>query len=471
MGENATKITKETVILEAKRAGGDKLPLSMWETYSSFCNTLGGRILLGVEEDPKTHELRAVGLEDSEKFIRDIWDTVNNPLRVSYVALKDRDVRVEEMDGREIIVIDVPTVDRHNRPVFINGNINSGTFRRNHDGDYHCNLAEIKEMIRDSESRTSDSSVSERSDMSCINQESLNGYRNALKAFKGNHPWLGLPDEEFTELIGASGLGVDGLVHPTNAGLLMFGKEHCITSQFPDYFLDYRELGPERWSYRIQSQSGEWSGNVFDFFTVVSGRLATLVKSPFELEGIVRKGESEAFKAAREAVMNALIHSDYNVRMGVSVVLEGDRVTISNPGTFRVPVSKAVKGGSSDPRNGQIMKMFSLIGLVERAGTGLYTIIESERIGAIADVRIEESFDPSRITVILDMSSEGPQDDKTSDILRIISDNGELTIAQIALRAGISEKTVSRILSEQKAIGNVERIGSKKTGQWKVNNR
>lgn len=48
----------------------------------------------------------------------------------------------------------------------------------------------------------------------------------------------------------------------------MFGNEFNIVRHFPEYFLDYREvLDPTiRWTDRLQSSSGEWSGNVCDFY-------------------------------------------------------------------------------------------------------------------------------------------------------------------------------------------------------------
>lgn len=68
----------EKASVEVKLASGG-LPGSTWESYSSFANTFGGVILLGVEENHKTHELIPRGVSDSHQMMIDIWNTLNNP--------------------------------------------------------------------------------------------------------------------------------------------------------------------------------------------------------------------------------------------------------------------------------------------------------------------------------------------------------------------------------------------------------
>ena len=67
--------------IEAKKALGG-LPHSIWETYSAFANTLGGIILLGVEEY-KDKTLHTVNLPDPEDLVKQFWDTLNNPNKAS----------------------------------------------------------------------------------------------------------------------------------------------------------------------------------------------------------------------------------------------------------------------------------------------------------------------------------------------------------------------------------------------------
>ena len=89
----------------------------------------------------------------------------------------------------------------------------------------------------------------------------------------------------------------------------MFGEEYHIVREFPEYFLDYREmLDPTiRWTDRLQSSSGDWSGNVFDFFFRVNSKIAKDIKKPFKLEGITRVDDTPVHKAVREALVNCLV--------------------------------------------------------------------------------------------------------------------------------------------------------------------
>ena len=48
-----------------------------------------------------------------------------------------------------------------------------------------------------------------------------------------------------------------------------------------------------------------------------------------------------------------------------------DRMTFANPGDIRIGLQTALAGGVSDPRNETVMKMFSLIDVGERAGSGI----------------------------------------------------------------------------------------------------
>ena len=134
--------------LEFKDARGG-LPRSFWETYSAFANTNGGVVVLGVMEaaDGSPHPS---GIANPDTLVQDLWNTLNNPLRVSANLLLDGDVTIEEFDGSPIVVVRVPRADRTLRPVYINNNPNTGTFRRNGEGDYRCTPETVRSLMRDS---------------------------------------------------------------------------------------------------------------------------------------------------------------------------------------------------------------------------------------------------------------------------------------------------------------------------------
>lgn len=44
----------------------------------------------------------------------------------------------------------MPQASYKSKPVYINGNLLKGAYKRNHEGDYHCTEEEVKAMLRDS---------------------------------------------------------------------------------------------------------------------------------------------------------------------------------------------------------------------------------------------------------------------------------------------------------------------------------
>ncbi len=395
---------KEDNRREVKKANGG-LPSSLWETYSAFANCYGGVIILGVAEN-KDGTWRTTGLKstDRNKLLKHFWDTINNRKKVNVNLLSDQDVEIYEKDEDTIIVIYVPMANREQKPVYINDDIFGGTFRRNHEGDYHCTKLQVKAMLHDQTDNTMDMDVLDDVPISDLNYETIQGYRNRHRALKPAHPFGRLNDSEYLRSIGAAAISnIDKCLHPTAAGMLMFGDEYNIVRHFPEYFLDYREiLDPTiRWTDRLQSSSGEWSGNICDFYFRVYNKLVKDIKVPFKTIDGNRIDDTPVHEALREALANCLINADFYGVRGIVVRKEADRIVFENPGYSRTGKQQMKKGGISDPRNKVLMKMFNLINIGERAGSGVPNIFNTWEDQGWVEPVIEEQFDPDRTLLIL----------------------------------------------------------------------
>ena len=152
MGKILSQLHKyqENNRIEAKKAVGG-LPRSIWESYSAFANTGGGVILLGVAENKKDKRLYPVDLPDPQRLIAQFLELVDDPRVVNRNLLKSRDVAVEEVDGKEIVVIRVPRATRKQKPVYIGGNPMLGTYYRSGDGDFKCTPEQVEKMLKDAQ--------------------------------------------------------------------------------------------------------------------------------------------------------------------------------------------------------------------------------------------------------------------------------------------------------------------------------
>ena len=475
---------------EVKKANGG-LPNSLWDTYSSFANCYGGVIILGVKEE-KDGSWRTTGLKNETKLRKDFWDTNNNPKKVNLNLLTDDDVETYFYGPKDdvIMVIYVPMAKREQKPIYINNDIFNGTFRRNYEGDYHCTRLQVKAMLRDQTERTMDMEILDKIPMEDLNYDTIHGYRNSHRTLKEGHPFERLNDHEYLRSIGAAVVSEeDGQLHLTAAGMLMFGDEYNIVRHFPEYFLDYREEMDSaiRWTDRLQSSSGEWSGNVFDFYFRVYNKLIKDIKVPFKMVGGERVDDTPVHKALREALANCLINADYHGVRGVVIRKEQDKITFANPGYVRTGKKQMRLGGESDPRNKSLMKMFNLINIGERAGSGVPNIFNVWNDEGWEDPVIEERFDPDRTVLSLSFlkkqakkTSDKKQAKKTSDkkqakktkeniemIKKYLEEHGESKTNDIAEHINLSPARTRALLKE---IKEVQAMGGNSNRTYKLEN-
>ncbi|MBY4620839.1 hypothetical protein K6M47_11395 [Enterobacter hormaechei] len=88
----------------------------------------------------------------------DLFNTLNNPQKVSCNLLNDNDVYAEEVDGKNILFIEIPQANRKQRPVYINNNPLTGTYIRLHEGDRKCTSEQVKSMLAEQTTDTLDES-------------------------------------------------------------------------------------------------------------------------------------------------------------------------------------------------------------------------------------------------------------------------------------------------------------------------
>ena len=400
----------EKVDIECKKAESS-VPKSVYESYSAFANTKGGYIILGIKEDKtKTNpEERFVmqGIENPEKQREDFWNTINGS-KVNVNILKDENVYVLEENDISLIVIYVPRAEFNMRPVYVGENPYKGTYKRNHEGDYHATEHEIRGMIRDQNPEGNDSMILEYYTMDDIDKETLRKYRQIFEIRNEGHVWNPLDDKTFLEKLGGyrkdRRTGVEGL---TLAGLMMFGIGQAIREEFSNVFMDYRnetEVTVDiRWNDRI-TYDGTWENNLFNFFTKVTPKLTEDLPKPFKLEGIQRIDETPVHKAVREAFVNLIIHADYLMDAGTLKIIKRNKsFEFTNPGILKLPIEDIFHGGNSKPRNPHMQTMLRMVGFGDNAGSGFPTILATWKKEGWIEPELVENTRLNQVTLVLRM--------------------------------------------------------------------
>lgn len=314
--------------------------------------------------------------------------------------------------GHRFLLFFVPRAGKDQRPVFRATDPYNGTFKRNYEGDYRCSRREVRRMYADAdEQHPADSRILKNYTMDDLDKEAIQAYRRKFSLSSPDHPWLTLSEMELLKKLGGyrkdRETGEEGF---TVAGLLMFGKTDSITDVecAPNFFPDYRERLTEdenvRWTNRICAD-GTWEANLFNFYQRVLPRLQSVLPKPFKLEGNTRKEETPAHIAVREALINLCVHADYTEDASLVIRHDTNAFIFSNPGTMLVSKEQYYAGGESVCRNKSLQKMFSMLGVAEKAGSGTDKILKGWRESNWRAPVLDEHQRPDKVELTMPMES------------------------------------------------------------------
>lgn len=181
---------RENNRIEAKKSLGG-LPHSLWETYSSFANTFGGVILLGVEER-RDRSFLAHDLPNPKALVEEFWRIVSDRRYVSENILRRDQVQILLFHGKRIVAIFVPKADRRKRPVYIGTDVYNGSYRRDGEGDYHCSKIEVDEMLKQAEWEEEDTVLLAGHGLRSFDMGTVKQYQSCMERERPGHIWLKL---------------------------------------------------------------------------------------------------------------------------------------------------------------------------------------------------------------------------------------------------------------------------------------
>ena len=444
---------RESSEIECKKATGS-LPKSFWETYSSFANSYGGMVYLGLTEN-SDGSFTVSGVDKPDSILQQMWDCLNNPEKVNINILSPNNVSVINIDELDVIKIAVPRANRRQKPIYINNNPKMGCYIRQHGGDYRATEESLQRMWSEKGHESRDSQILIGFDLSDLDLSTLKTYRQMFQNRQPEHAFNTLDDIEFLRALSAWKkerlTGQEGL---TVAGLLVFGKYQSIREQFSSYHLDYIErpdASIERRYLDRVTLDGSWSGNLFDFYLKIIKKLTIDLKVRFQLEGDRRKEEDKVHEALREALVNTLAHADYNGRASILIVKRPDMFGFRNPGLMRIPLELAIEGGESDCRNSIVHDMFRMVGLSEKLGSGLRKIFDNWREEEWQSPRLHEKQEPEQTLLelhMIDFVSEAIKRDlneRFGDRFKELSELEKIILVSAASEGWVTHERVAQL--------------------------
>lgn len=185
------------------------------------------------------------------------------------------------------------------------------------------------------------------------------------------------------------------------------------------------------------------------------------------------------FDLYREAVINAFLHNEWTNLNEPMITIYLDRIEILSRGTLSpLQTLEGFYKGHSIPINDKLSELFLQLHISEKTGRGIPKIIS-----VYGKEAIEVTDNNVIVTIPLNRTQENitkmgnkvgnkvgnkKMNNSQIKVLAEIRNNPNITKQQLMLVCELGKTSIDNIISTLKKLGYIERVGSNKTGYWKV---
>lgn len=494
----------ETIIKTLREQGADNLdveakasqmalPKSVKETLSAFANTSGGTVLLGVAE---TEGFDVVGVNDPAKIASDLASAcasdVDPPLRPV--------IKQFQIEGKWVIVAEIGEIDASLKPCFVSARgMSKGSYIRVHDGDQLLSSYEVQLLLSYRTQPKNDAEPVLEASMEDLDRSLVASYLTRVRDLRPGTV-RDLTDEQIL-VRHRLAMTVDGVVHPTLAGLLAMGAH-------PQQF--FPQLMVTLVVYPTVNGPDLDSGERFLDNAAVEGPIPVMAQGALTalkrnmrrrsvVAGIGREDRWEYPEAAlREAIVNALVHRDLSAASRgsqVQIEMYPDRLSIRNPGGLYGPVSvvelteasTSDVAGTSSARNSFLLRALEDIPIPEGDGTvcenrgsGIRTMVESLRAAGMSPPKFNDSIssfslvvpshallDENTVAWISGLGADGLTDSQCVG-LALLRNDGTLDNARYRAATGLDSRVATSELQDLVTRGLVAQIGTRRWTEYRL---
>ena len=462
------QIGTDTSSVEVKAAARG-FPKKLVRDISSFANTDGGTVILGLDEEN--------GFASSPHFdARSIADALATVCREQLVPSVTPQIDILTCEDAPVVVGTIAPLDPRLRPCYVAAQGKyCGSFIRAHDGARKLKPYEIDRLEENRTQPLWESEIVPRAGLVDLDPEIIQGI---LQRERLIHERIFKSKSDEDALLSLNVLARDdrGVPRPTIAGLLCAGAFPQqffprLSVTFSNYVGDSKAANDTGQRF-IDNQSfvGPIPLLVFDAVTAVQRNM----RVGGMIEGVYRKDLPDYPPiAVREAITNALMHRDYSPQARgaqVQVNMYPDRLEIFNPGGLYGIVTEDNLGqaGISSTRNQYLSRILEVCeypagGFVaENRGSGYQEILSQLEAQMLPPPIPEDSLTGFRLTFKIRQPTapEKQAANAQSSRQRIIdyaSKHATSSSRELAAAAGITLSGARRILKDLVEEGELER--------------